>query len=83
MSNDDEFIMHYTFKCEKFRQAIHVSQFGVFFMIVNVKLVAEQTVITAWIQCVGRSNECKLFRFNLQMRVGNEIAEYTDYVSYL
>lgn len=42
-----------------------------------------KTIITSWVQCVGRSNECKLFTFNLQMRIGNAIAHFTDYVSIL
>lgn len=82
MGPDDEFIMHYAFKCEQFRQAIHVSQFGVFFLIVNVKPIADETLITAWVQCVGRSNECREFKFDLQMRIGNEIAQFADFVSH-
>lgn len=50
-------------------------------MIVNVRYESGFTIVTAWVQCVGRSNECKLFLYNLQMRIGNDIAHYEDYVS--
>lgn len=80
--NDDEFIMHYTFKCQNFRQCIRIAQFGLFFLIVNVNRDGNQTIITSWVQCVGRNTECKLFTFNLQMRIANAIAHFTDYVSF-
>lgn len=78
---DDEFLMHYTFKCQNFRQCIRIAQYGLFWLIVNVSRDGNKTIITSWVQCVGRSNECKLFTFNLQMRIGNAIAHFTDYVS--
>lgn len=80
---DDEFLMHYTFKCQNFRQSIRIAQYGLFFLIVNVKRdnPNNKTIITAWVQCVGYGSECKLFNFNLQMRIGNSIAQYADYVS--
>ncbi|XP_055299867.1 uncharacterized protein LOC129567237 isoform X2 [Sitodiplosis mosellana] len=77
--NDDEFLMHYTFKCKNFRQCIRIAQYGLFFLVVNVHRDENKTTITSWVQCVGRSNECKLFTFNLQMRIGNAIAHFTDY----
>lgn len=80
-STDDEFLMRYTFKCQNFRQCMQIAQFGLFFLIVNVKRESNKTIVTAWVQCVGRRNECKLFTFNLQMRIGNSIAHFTDYVS--
>lgn len=81
MGTDDEFLMHYTFRCQNFRQCIRIAQYGLFFLIVNVNPKDDQTIITSWVQCVGRGNECKLFTFNLQMRIGNAIAHFTDYVS--
>lgn len=80
-SDEDEFIMHYTFRCENFRQAIRIAQYGLFFLIVNVKRESDKTLITSWIQVVGRADECKLFTFNLQMRVARDIAHFSDYVS--
>lgn len=80
-SDEDEFIMHYTFPCDNFRQAIRIAQYGLFFLIVNVKRESDKTLITSWIQVVGRADECKLFTFNLQMRVARDIAHFSDYVS--
>lgn len=79
LGTDDEFLMHYTFKCQNFRQCIRIAQYGLFFLIVNVHRSGNQTIITSWVQCIGRSNECKLFTFNLQMRIGTSIAHFTDY----
>lgn len=81
LGTDDEFLMHYSFKCQSFRQCIRIAQYGLFFLIVNVNRSGSKTIITSWVQCVGRSSECKLFAFNLQMRIGNAIAHFTDYVS--
>lgn len=74
--------MNYTFDCNSFRQAIHVAQYGLFFLIVNVaRQLDNRAIISSWVQCVGRNIDCKYYKFNLQMKIGNVIACFSDYVS--
>lgn len=76
-----EFNMHWTFPGASFRQAIQISKFGLFFFIVNVKKEQQTLITTAWVQCVCPNNDARKFTFQIEMRMGNQIGCFTDYVS--
>lgn len=64
------------------RFAYSLPRFGLFFLIFNVrKLSTNQTVYTAWIQCVCPNRAARELRFTLVLHVNNARITYTDYVS--
>lgn len=77
-----EFVTRYEFKCGHFRRAIRVMQWGLFFLIINIKRESNKTIVTAWVQCVGRNEEAKWFKFDLNLLIANHIVSYEDYVSF-
>lgn len=77
---DNDFATHFSFPYESYRRAVHISRFGLFFFIVNVKKESKHNVITAWLQMVGRREQCRRFSYELNLRVGNRIATYKDAV---
>lgn len=79
--NDPEFVMHWTFPCASYRHAIQISKFGLFFFIVNVKKEAQKTIADAWVQCVCPNGDARKYTFHVGLRMGNQIATFTDYVS--
>lgn len=78
----DEYTTHFTFPYDSYRRALHIPQFGLFFFIVNVELTGNSLkTITAWVQMVGRREECRRFSYELNLHVGSRIATYKDLVS--
>lgn len=78
---DNDFATHFTFPYESYRRAVHIPRFGLFFFIVNVKKESKHNnVITAWLQMVGRRDQCRRFSYELRLRVGNRVATYKDVV---
>lgn len=74
-----EYVTRFDFKSGDFRRAIRVTQWGLFFFIVNVKNQDNKTIFSSWIQCIGRKEEAKWYTFELKMKIGNFIVEYSDY----
>lgn len=77
----NDFVTHFSFPYATYRRAVHIPRFGLFFLIVNVKRENHFNKITAWVQLVGRREQCRLFSYELNLRVGNQIATYKDFVS--
>lgn len=78
----NEYTTHFTFPYNSYRRALHIRQFGLFFFIVNVEVIANSLKkITAWVQMVGRRDECRRFTYELNLHLGNRIATYKDAVS--
>lgn len=78
---DENFVTHFSFPYDTYRRALHIPRFGLFFFIVNVKKEGRFNTITAWVQVVGRREECRRFSYELNLRIGNRIATYKDAVS--
>lgn len=73
--------MHWSFPCNSYRHAIQIPKFGLFFFIVNVKKMPNKTEIAAWVQCACPNGDARKFTFKLELRVGNSIASFSDFVS--
>lgn len=73
--------MHWTFPCASFRKAIQIAKFGLFFFIVNIKKDGQLYTANAWVQRVCPNNDARKFTFQIEMRMGNQIGAFTDYVS--
>lgn len=52
-----------------------------FFFIVNVKKDGQKYTANAWVQRVCANNDARKFTFQIEMRMGNQIGAFTDYVS--
>lgn len=81
MAIGNDFVTHFSFPYASYRRALHIPKFGLFFLIVDVKKENKLNVITAWVQMVGRRDECRRFSYELNLRIGNRIATYKDVVS--
>lgn len=78
---DNDFATHFSFPYESYRRALHIPRFGLFFFIVNVKKESKHSnEITAWLQMVGRRDQCRRFSYELNLRIGNRVATYKDVV---
>lgn len=78
---NNDFVTQFSFPYATYRRALHIPRFGLFFLIVNVKRENVFNQITAWVQVVGRREQCRHFSYELNLRVGNRIATYKDFVS--
>lgn len=76
-----EFATHFNFPAQNFRRALSIRRFGMFFFMVNVVKQNDKTVFTAWLQIVGRRDQCRFYKYELSLKVGPVVASYTDAVS--
>lgn len=79
-NDNGNFLDHWTIPCATFQKCFHLYNFGIFFLIVNVKRIHGNTNIKAWVQAACPNRVARNFRFSLELLIGSMIATFTDYV---
>lgn len=71
-------VFTFNLPCRSYRHALKITEYGLFFLKVNVEKVSGETTIRGFVQGTCKNQEARIYKYDLDIQVGKALGKYSD-----